>query len=41
MPINLSKPSEHVTLVTIERPEALKNAPDRNNDFFIVPKVGE
>lgn len=25
----------------LERPEALKNAPERTNDFFIVPKVVE
>ena len=26
---------------SLPRPEALKNAPDRNDDFFIVPKVVE
>ena len=25
----------------LDRPEALKNAPDRNDQFFIVPKVVE
>ena len=26
---------------SIPRPEALKNAPERTNDFFIVPKIIE
>lgn len=26
---------------SLPRPEALKNAPERTNDFFIVPKVVE
>jgi len=26
---------------SLPRPEALKNAPERSNDFFIVPKVVE
>ena len=32
---------DDVVKPSLPRPEALKNAPDRNDDFFIVPKVVE
>jgi aspartyl-tRNA(Asn)/glutamyl-tRNA(Gln) amidotransferase subunit C len=32
---------DDVVKPSLSRPEALKNAPERNDDFFIVPKVVE